>query len=166
MARLITVGKIVGPFGVKGWVKVQSYTDPLQNILRYSPWVLTSETGVKECRVIDGKPHGNVVVARVEGVVDRDQALALQGQVISVPRYLFSAPEKGQYYWVDLIGLQVKLVDGETLGEIMDMMETGANDVMVVSRERERLIPFILGDVVKDVQIDDGYLVVDWDPDF
>lgn len=166
MSRLVTVGEILGAYGVRGWVKLQSHTEPPENILRYSPWVLGQAAQGRECRVIDGKRHGNLVIARLEGITDRDQAALLQRQVISVARYQFAPLKRGQYYWADLIGLQVRTVDGVDLGKITDMMETGANDVMEVQGDRERLIPFVVGEFVKDVQIDEGFIVVDWDPEF
>lgn len=165
MSRLVTAGEILGAYGVRGWVKVQSHTDPPENILRYSPWFLDQKQG-KEYRVIDGKRHGNIVLARLEGITDRDQAGLLQRKVVSVFRHQFAELKRGQYYWADLIGLQVRTVEGAVLGKVSSMMETGANDVMEVSGDRDRLIPFIIGEFVKKVDIDEGFLVVDWDPEF
>ncbi|MGZ8216205.1 ribosome maturation factor RimM [Methylomagnum sp.] len=166
MSRFVTAGEILGAYGVKGWVKVQSHTEPPENILRYSPWILDQENQGKEYRVIDGKRHGNVVIARLEGVADRDQAALLQRQIVSVSRNQFAPLKRGQYYWADLIGLEVRTVDGVVLGDVADMMETGANDVMEVHGDHERLIPFVIGEFVKEVQIDEGFIIVDWDPEF
>lgn len=165
MSRLVTAGEILGAYGVRGWVKVRSHTDPPENILKYSPWSLNQEQA-KEYRVIDGKRHGDVVIARLEGITDRDQATLLQSKVISVPRYQFADLKRGQYYWADLVGLQVRTVDGVVLGKVSSMMETGANDVMEVSGDRERLIPFVVDEFVKKVDLDEGFLIVDWDPEF
>lgn len=162
----IAVGEVLGPFGVRGWVKVRSYTDPPENILRYSPWLLTEQMGVVERKVIDGRRHGNVVVARVEGINDRDQASLLQRVDVSVPRYRFPPLKRGEYYWADLVGLKVRTVTGVILGTVASMMETGANDVMLVTGDRERLIPFVMGDFVKEVELDGGGITVDWDPEF
>lgn len=162
----VVIGTILGPFGVRGWIKVQSHTDPPENILRYSPWFIAEQSGVGERRVLDGRRHGNVVVARVEGVTDRDQAALLQRAEISVPRYRFPPLKRGQYYWADLIGLEVRTTEGMVLGSVANMMETGANDVMEVRGERERLIPFVIGQCVKEVRLDDGVIIVDWDPEF
>lgn len=163
MSRQIVVGRIVGVFGVRGWVKVRSETEPPENILSYSPWQV-GDAG--EMRVVDGKCHGSVIVARLAGITDRDQALRLQGAWISVPRSRFGETKRGEFYWVDLIGLEVRTDDGRVLGQVSDMMATGANDVMEVRGDRTRLIPFVVGAYVKAVALDEGYLIVDWDPDF
>lgn len=151
---------------MRGWVKVQSATDPPENIFHYSPWTIGDLDAGKEYAVIDGRPHGNVVVARLEGITDRDQAGLLQKSLISVPRSRFPRLSHGQYYWTDLIGLEVRTQSGVVLGRVANMMETGANDVMEVRGDRDRLIPFVVGDVIKTVELNDGIVVVDWDPDF
>lgn len=166
MSRRVVVGEILGAFGVRGWVKVQSHTQPPENILKYSPWFLDAQAGTKEYKVLDGRPHGHIFVARLEGIVDRDQAALLQRCKIAVPRERFPPLAPGKYYWTDLIGLEVRTVAGLTLGKIASMMETGANDVMEVHGDRERLIPFVMNEFIKSVNIDEGYLIVDWDPDF
>ena len=167
MSRQIVVGEILGAFGVRGWVKVQSHTEPPENILRYSPWRLAGGGGEKDYRVIEGRPHGGtLVIVRLEGLSDRDQAALLHKHQVSVPRECFSHPQPGEYYWADLIGLEVRNLAGVVLGRVAGMMETGANDVMEVHGERERLIPFVMGDYVKEVRLDEGWLLVDWEADF
>ena len=166
MSRQIIVGEIVGPYGVRGWVKVHSHTSPPENILEYSPWLVAHSDGAKPYKVLSGRLHGSVIVACLEGVVDRDQAVSLRQCKISVPRDQFSPLQPGEYYWADLVGLEVRTVDGVVLGNISDMMETGANDVMEVQGARQRLIPFVIGHFVKDVRLSEGVVVVDWDPDF
>jgi 16S rRNA processing protein RimM len=102
----------------------------------------------------------------LEGVDDRDQALQLSGLKIFVDRSQFEPAKPGEYYWADLIGLEVRETSGRSLGTVANMMETGSNDVMVVQGERERLIPFVIGEFVKNVDLNQGVLIVDWDPDF
>ena len=162
----VPLGTVVGPFGVKGWVKIHSHTNPPANIINYSPWLVAEAEGTVERRVLDGRPHGNIIVARLEGITDRDQAALLQRSTVSVPRYRLPSLKKGEFYWTDLLGLRVETLEGVALGTVAAMMETGANDVMVASGERERLIPFVLGPYVKDVRLDDRVIVVDWDPEF
>ena len=164
--RMVTVGQIAGPFGVLGWVKVRSHTDPPRNILKYAPWVLKGKDSSRLIEVLDGRPQGSDVVARLEGVTNRDEALALKGLTIEVPRDAFPRAKEGTYYWADLIGLEVYTPNGLKLGQVRALMETGANDVMDVRGDRDRLIPFVLGEYVKEVSLDQGRLVVDWDPDF
>ncbi len=166
MSRRVLVGEILGAFGVRGWVKVHSYTSPPENILEYSPWFIPVDDGERSFEIMEGKRHGGSVIARLKGLADRDQAMLLRGRAISVSKDQFSPPRPGEFYWVDLIGLEVRTTLGVTLGKVANMMETGANDVMEVHGERERLIPFVIGEFVKEVRIGEGLLLVDWDPDF
>ena len=110
--------------------------------------------------------QGVAVIARLEGVDDRDQALGLRSSKILVPRDRFPPPELGQYYWADLIGLRVENLDSVGFGEVSEILSTGANDVLVVNGERERLIPFIVGQFVKEIDLEKGSMRVDWDADF
>jgi 16S rRNA processing protein RimM len=113
-----------------------------------------------------GRAQGKGVVARLDGVDDRDAATALVGTEIWVPRDALPKPRQGEYYWADLEGLAVRTVDGVDLGRVSHLFATGANDVMVVQGGRERLIPFVPGRQVVKVDLDAGLIEVDWDPDF
>ena len=166
MSGKILVGVIVGAYGVKGWVKVKSYTDPVCNILDYSPWLIGEESTNQKVKVLDGREQGSLVVARLEGVEDRDQAAALRHTRIWVERSAFAHLDDGEYYWTDLVGLKVVNLQGVALGEIAGLMETGANDVVIVQGNRERLIPFVRGQYVKNVSLESGEMLVDWDPEF
>ncbi len=163
--RRIVIGRIAGVFGVKGWMRVFSYTDPPENILRYGPWSIGEGTPTIY-RVKDGAVHGRGIIAQLDGIDDRDVARRLIGESIRVPRARFGKPGVNEYYWSDLIGMRVVHQDGRALGQVEDLLETGANDVLVVSGDRRRLIPFLTGDVVKSVDFDGGVLTVDWDADF
>ncbi|MDE2195804.1 MAG: ribosome maturation factor RimM [Gammaproteobacteria bacterium] len=165
-ARRIILGKVVGLFGIKGWVKLLSWTEPREQIIEYRPWQLLLEGEWRERAVAEGRAHGKSVIVRFEGVTDRDQAAVLLGAEIAVRRDQLAATRPGEYYWADLVGLEVRLADGRVLGRVADLMETGANDVLVVEGERQRLIPFIRGQVIKDVDLDAGLIRVDWDPEF
>ena len=164
--RRITVGEISGAFGVKGWVKVRSFTEPPENILKYTPWMISSKGESREVKPCEGRVQAGSVVVRLEDLNDRDSAQALRKFEISVARDQFPKPKNGEYYQVDLIGLLVKTVEGLTLGRVMSILETGANDVLVVQGEREHLVPFVQGIYVKAVCLDQGELTVDWDPEF
>jgi 16S rRNA processing protein RimM len=166
MSKLIVVGEIVGAFGILGWVKVKSFTDPPRNILQYSPWTIGSRDKTRTIKVIEGRPQGAVLVASLEGVADRDQAAALKGVQIAVPRECFPKASPGEYYWTDLVGLEVLTTNGHSLGKVDGLLDTGANDVLEVKGDRERLIPFVTGEFIKEVNLDEGYLIADWDPDF
>jgi 16S rRNA processing protein RimM len=164
--KRIVIGKVGGPFGVKGWVKLLSHTEPRDKIVDYRPWQLKLADGWREWKLIEGHAHGKGVIARLEGVTDRDQAMAFMGAEIAVWRDQLGATRPGQYYWADLVGLDVQLAGGRSLGKVSGLMATGANDVLVVKGERERLIPFINGQVIKGVDLGAGVITVDWDPDF
>lgn len=164
--RLINVGEISGVFGVKGWVKVFSYTQPRENILTYSPWQLRKGEQHRTLEVIDGQRQGKNVVAQLEGIDNRDAAASLTGWEIFIDRSQLPEAYKDEYYWADLCGLKVVTQDNIELGVVDHLLETGANDVLVVMGERERLIPFILEQTIIKVDLDGGYLIVDWDPDF
>lgn len=154
-------------FGVRGWVKVYSYTRPRENILAYSPWWLDLPDGTRRCcRLRSGRVHGKGLVALLEGVDDADAAQLLAGAGIRVERAQLGEPGPGSWYWADLEGLRVLTLAGMELGRVETLMETGANDVLVVQGERRRLIPFVHGQVVRAVDLEAGTLTVDWDPDF
>ncbi len=160
----ILLGRISGVHGVRGWVKVYSYTDPIASILDYRPWLLGEDQ--KALEPLEGGRHGKTVIARLEGVDDREEAAALSGLDIFVARSQLPDPGEHRYYWADLIGLKVVSEDGEVLGTIEEMMATGANDVMVVEGSRQRLIPFVRGQTVLKVDLDSAEVKVRWDSDF
>ncbi len=167
IGNLLDAGKINGVFGVKGWVKVFSFTQPRENILRYSPWLLRKNGQLSEIKVINGQRHGDAVIAELSGIADRDAAAALIGADILIDRALLPATEDGEYYWTDLVGLTVQTLDGVELGLVDHLLETGANDVLVVKNDtQERLIPFLRGQTVMDIDLNTRLMRVDWDPDF
>jgi 16S rRNA processing protein RimM len=162
---LICVGHILGAQGVKGWVRVFSNTSPRENIVSYSPWFV--ERGLRcDAVAVSGRLQGKNVLARLEGIEDRGQAEELTGCKIFINPQQLPEPEEGEYYWSDLIGLQVESLQGEPLGVVASILETGADDVLVLSGERERLIPFVIGDIVHEVDLQRQRLVVDWLPDY
>ena len=162
----VTVGHVTGVYGVQGWVKVHSFTDPSDNICHYDPWLVRIGGEWRLLEVCDTRRHGKTVIARLEGYEDRDTARALVGAEIAVRRDQLAEISEGEYYWADLVGLKVVTVSGKELGIVNHLIETGANDVLVVAGERERLIPFIRDEVVVAVDLDRGEIRVDWDPEF
>jgi 16S rRNA processing protein RimM len=165
----VLIGRISSPFGIKGWVKISSYTQPLENILDYGPWQLHNSASGEATSVVElleGKAHGKGLVVKLSGVEDRDQAELLKGLEIRVAREQLPEIEDGRFYWADLEGLKVETIDGESLGRVDHMMEAGAADVMVVCGEGEAnnrcLIPFIRDKVIKDVDLAAGVIRVDW----
>ena len=140
--HLVVVGRVSGAFGVRGWLRVRSYTRPAENILAYSPWYLRRDAsdeaanGGEPHRVVAGEARVDGVVVQIDGVADRDAAAALAGARVMVPRSSFPAVGAGEYYWSDLEGLEVRTAKGELLGRVQGLLETGANDVMIVQGER------------------------------
>jgi 16S rRNA processing protein RimM len=159
------MGRVAGLFGVKGWVKVHSYTRPRDAILDYDTWQLKFADGWREFEVVEGRMQGAGVIARLKGIEDRDAAAKLVGVDIAIERSQLPALKPGEVYWADLEGMKVINLDGVDLGTVSHLFETGANDVMVVQGERERLLPYIAS-VIRDVDLANRIVRVDWDKDF
>jgi len=164
--QYINVGKISGVFGIKGWVKVFSFTANKENILKYSPWVLRKADETKTIKVINGNLQGKAVVAQLDGINDRDQAESLMGWDIFISPAQLPKTRQNEYYWSDLVGLTVENTDGVEFGVISSLLETGANDVVIVQGERERCIPFLQGQTIINIDLTAGKMIVDWDADF
>jgi len=161
----VILGQVTGLYGVKGWVKVHSYTEPREAILDYKDWLLLRDGDWQSVRLAEGKRHGKSVIVRLEGVNDRDVAAGYVDDEIGVPREQLPDAGRDQFYWADLEGLQVVHSDGRILGKVAYLLATGANDVMVVKGDQEILIPFVQGEVIKDVDLAAGVINVDWEWD-
>lgn len=160
------MGRIAAPYAIRGWIKVQPFTEYLDSLLDYPVWRLGKKTGWQEYRVLDARIHSNSLIAQLEGVNDRSQAEALQGLEIAVARGELPEAEEDEYYWDDLIGLDVVNLDGVNLGKVAGLLETGAHDVLKVEEgERQRLIPFT-EPIVVEVDLKAGRIKVDWGADY
>lgn len=164
-AESVVLGRIAGLFGVKGWVKVFSYTEPREAVLQYKHCLLRQDGSLRELRLAEGKRHGKSVIVRIDGIDDRDAAAALIGAELVVGRDALPETAPGEYYWRDLEGLRVLGNDGRELGTVAYLLETGANDVLVVQGDKERLIPFLQDTVIQDVDLAAGTISVDWEWD-
>ncbi|MCK4833293.1 MAG: ribosome maturation factor RimM [Gammaproteobacteria bacterium] len=183
----VILGRITGVYGVKGWVKVFSYTDPKEAIVDYSPWFIRAESRNPDrrngapwtrVRLTAGKRHAKTVVVKLENCNDRDAAMSYVGTEIAIEKQQLEAlTEQNEYYWRDLIGLRVTNQQGIELGAVKSLMETGANDVLVVVSEVEpeaggetetveRLIPWTMNNAIISVDLEQKIIEVDWDPDF
>ncbi|MDM8568502.1 ribosome maturation factor RimM [Thiotrichales bacterium HSG1] len=162
MSNLITVGNINGLYGVKGWLKVFSYTDPIDNIFDYSPWQIQG----RELILQDGCVHKKGIVAKFDLIDDRDAASKLLGLDIKIKREQLPLVQEDEYYWADLEGLAVINHEGINLGQVDHLLETGANDVLVVTGGRERMIPFVPQHVVTKVDLAENVLLVNWSAEF
>jgi 16S rRNA processing protein RimM len=174
-SNLVNVGRITAVFGIKGWVKVHSYTEPQENLFEYHPWFLKTAHGVKQVEIDDARPHGDAFVAHIVGVDDRNLAMEYTAVDIAIERDQLADLDEGEYYWDQLQGLSVYTqFNGERqrLGVVSKLFETGANDVLVVQGDsqsidqRERLVPYVPGQFVLSVDLESGEILVDWDPEF
>lgn len=159
------MGHVGVPFGVRGWVKVHAHTQLSDSLLDYPVWWLGLNGQWRECEVLGCEEHTKTLVAHLAGSNDREAAIALRGSEIAVPRKSLPPPAENEYYWADLIGLKVVNVEQQELGRVAELLETGANDVLVVQGERERLIPFV-AQVVLEVDLLVGTIRVDWGLDY
>lgn len=169
----VIVGKIGAPYGIKGWIKVNSYTDPESNIFDYSPWQLDVGGELKDVEIAEWRTHNKGLIARLADISDRNAAELVKGATIVVSAEVFPELTGEEYYWRDLEGMEVVTEQGYHLGKVNNLMETGANDVMVVKAntgdafgKKERLIPYIEEQVIKQVDLQSRQITVDWEPNF
>jgi 16S rRNA processing protein RimM len=164
--RIVVLGRLSGLYGVQGWLKVHSDTEPREGITSYPRWWVKQQGRWKSMRVEQGRRHGKAVVVKLEGIDDRDAAAKLLNAEVAVDRDTLPETEPGEYYWTDLEGLSVVCLDGTELGRVDHLIETGANDVLVVQGDRQRLIPYIPEQVIREIDLERRLMVVDWDPEF
>jgi len=174
----VVVGKIVSAYGVKGWLKIRSFTQNEDDLFRYKPWVLKSQvsTGApssegQEVSLEQYRKHGKGYVAHIDGCDDRNKAELLRGLEIAVKKETLPKADPDEVYWSDLEGLRVVNLEGETLGIVDILMETGANDVLSVKPcdssidDQKRLIPYV-DHIINEVNLDDGLLIIDWNAEY
>ncbi len=164
--RYISVGKIGAPFGLDGAVKIVSFTEQADDIFDFSPWYVNKKGQWVEVELEGEALHGKYLVAKFVGCEERDDAQQWTNCEIAVKRSQLPELPAGQYYWSDLEGLTVKTVAGLTLGIIDEVMETGANPVLIIQGEKRHLVPYLPEKVVKEVNLASNYVIVDWDSDF
>ena len=164
---LVIMGRVVAPYGVLGWLKIHPDTEIFDGLLDYKSWWIGKDNDWRELKVESAKVHNDVLVVKLQGVDDRDAAFACKGKQIAVPRILLPKLDDDEYYWSDLIGLNVKNLQDVDFGKISDVFATGANDVIVAKNDegQERLMPYIEG-VIIEVDIIAKTMLVDWDADF
>ncbi len=167
----IVIGKIGAPYGVKGWVKITTYTDEIEGVFNYSPWLLGADE--KEYTVDHWRTHNKGVVAKLVGVETRDDAESIKNLDISIKAQQLPQLAEDEFYWRELVGMKVVTEKGYDLGVVKELFETGANDVMLVRAnpndgfgQKERMLPFLFEQVVKQVDKQGRTITVDWDPGF
>ncbi|MGM0629972.1 MAG: ribosome maturation factor RimM [Pseudomonadota bacterium] len=168
----IVVGRLGAVYGVKGWLKVQSFTDDPESIFEYSPWLLSQKTE-REIKVVEWRRHNNGLIAKLEGISDRDEAARLTGADICITADELPALADDEFYWRDLIGMRVVNTKGYDMGVVEQIMPTASNDVLVVKAnsndgfgKSERLIPFIQSEYVTEVNKEEKRIQVEWPSDF
>jgi 16S rRNA processing protein RimM len=163
---LVTMGRVAGPYGIKGWLRIQPFTDSPNGLCGYSKWWIAEPAGWREVEVIEAKVHGAAVVAQVEGVESREAAALLKGAEVAVARSAMPATSAEEFYWTDLIGFEVVNEQDEVLGKLAGHLSTGAHDVMqVMDGEKERLLPFV-ETVIRAVDMKARRIRVDWGADW
>ena len=169
----VILGKVGAVYGVKGWLKIHSFTEDQEAILDYFPWSLKLGDKVRSVDITDWRKHSKNLIVKVAGIDDRDNAQAFVGSEIFVNENSLPDLPDGDFYLRDLMGMNVVTTKGYDLGCVSDIMETGANDVLIVKAnhndgfgKKERLIPYLFGQVVDSVSLERKQICVDWDPGF
>jgi len=169
----VVLGKLGAPYGIKGWIKVISYTDDPEGIFAYRPWLLEIKGQWQEVEVVEYRRQNKGLNVKLKNVDDRDAAVALTHCHIGVVESALPSLDNDEFYWRELIGMEVLNEQGYHLGKVDDLFETGSNDVLVVTAnandafgQKERLLPFLLDSTIKQVNRQDRKIIVDWDPSF
>jgi len=169
----VVLGKLGSSYGIKGWLKITTYTDSVDGIFDYSPWLIKEQGEWREVKVTQWRYQGKAVVAALEGVDNREQAQMLTNCEIAVPAEMIKDLPKDEFYWKDLIGCEVVNTKGYNMGKVQQIVETGSNDVLLVKANAkdgfgkvERLIPFVTEQFIVSVDLTAKQIIVDWDPDF
>ena len=161
--KRIQVGYIAGIYGVQGWLKIESYTRPPENIFSFKPWYIKRNECWQEINAREGRKHGKGLIVALDGVTDRDIARGLVDKEISILRSQLVELPPGEFYRVDMIGMQVVNQRGRKLGIVAEILETGANDVMVVEGQERYLIPIVWNTYLLNVEPEKQLISVDWD---
>ncbi|MPY26821.1 ribosome maturation factor RimM [Shewanella psychropiezotolerans] len=169
----VVLGKLGSSHGIKGWLKITTYTDSVEGIFDYSPWLIKEQGEWREVKVLQWRFQGKAVVASLEGVETRDQAQMLTNCEIAVTQQQMETLPEDEFYWRDLIGCEVVNTKGYNMGKVQEIVETGSNDVLLVKAnakdgfgKAERMIPFVTEQFIIEVNLPEKQITVDWDPDF
>jgi len=167
-SKQIIVGRFGKTYGIQGWLRVNSFTAPKENILGYGPWLIEDKSQWMPLRLTETRPHGSGLVVHIVGYDTPEAASTLTNKDIVVAKDQLPALQDDEYYWTDLEGLSVVTVQGVSLGEVDYLIESGANDLFVVKKEGQKdlLIPYLPNDVVLNIDMDKKIITVDWDPDY
>lgn len=162
----VIIGRFGRPHGIKGAVKVHSFTEPRDNILKYNDWYIRLDAEWKVIKVLSTEIHDKGIVARLEDFPDRELVAELTNVEIAIPREQLSSLAPGEYYWHQLIGMSVVNTSGEPFGKVVEIMSTGSNDVLIIEGEKRYLIPYLPDKVIISIDDSQQLITVDWDLDF
>ena len=162
--KKIYLGKITGVHGIKGWLKIQSFSSPPENILNYPSWIINNQGEEELYSIEQGRKQNNKIVVKLEKIDDRNTAESLINSKIQIQRSDLPKLSNENYYWSDLVGLSVLNSEETVIGKIESLIETGANDVMVIItlKDERILIPFVMHEIIKEVNVELNYIKIDW----
>ena len=162
--KKIYLGKITGVHGIKGWLKIQSFSSPLENILNYPSWIINNQGEEDFYSIEQGRKQNNKIVVKLENIDDRNTAKSLINSKIQILRSDLPKLSNENYYWSDLVGLSVLNSEEKVIGKIESLIETGANDVMVINTAKDErvLVPFVMHEIIKEVNLELNYVRIDW----
>ena len=162
--KKIYLGRITGVHGIKGWLKIQSFSSPPENILNYPIWIINHQGEEDFYSIERGRKHHNKIIVKLEKIDDRTTAESLINSKILILRSDLPKLSNENYYWSDLVGLSVLSSEEEVIGKIESLIATGANDVMVIntSKDERVLVPFVMHEIIKEVNVELNYIKIDW----
>ena len=162
--KKIYLGKITGVHGIKGWLKIQSFSSPPENILTYPSWIINNQGEEDFYSIEQGRKQNNKIVVKLENIDNRNTAESLKNSKIQILRSDLPKLSNENYYWSDLVGLSVLNSEEKVIGKIESLIETGANDVMVIItlKDERILIPFVMHEIIKEVNVELNYIKIDW----
>ena len=164
--KWITLGRFGRPHGVKGFITVHSFTEPRENILKYPHWHAKINKQWQHLNILHAEVNHKSILAKVDGFQDRESASKLTNIEIAVSKDILPDLDDGDYYWFQLIGMNVVNQQGRKLGSVREILPTGAHDVLVIHGERKHLIPYVHEKIIISIDEQNGLITVDWDEDF
>lgn len=164
--KYLIMGRFGAPFGIKGEIKIQSYAEPPENLCEYENWYLQTDDGIEKLKILTARYQAPSIIAKIAGIHDRDEVRRYTNQYIAIEKTELAALDEGEFYWDELTGFSVIDQHGQTLGQVQEIFNTGANDILAVRKENSKkriLIPFILDQFVMKVDTDQSQIIVDWE---
>ncbi|RUR07062.1 ribosome maturation factor RimM [Legionella sp. km772] len=162
----VIVGRFGRPHGIKGFITVYSFTEPSDNILSYSDWHVFLNESWQPIKLLSVQVHNKTIVAQIEGFPERESVARLTNIEIAIYKDQLVPLAPGEYYWHQLIGMKVINQQDQIFGQVVEVMPTGSNDVLVVQGEKRHLIPYLPGQFVIEIDAQSSTIIVDWDMDF